>query len=104
MIDMGNDYRMSGVISISWPGLDTACKNKRETYQHTNGFHSYFLFTIIGSKSKNCLDAMKETRIRMVVNNRNVVVNDRLLILFYFLLLVILGTVWVYKADIHLNQ
>lgn len=47
---------------------------------------------------------MKETRIRMVVNNRNVVVNDRLLILFYFPLLVILGTVWVYKADIHLNQ
>ena len=47
---------------------------------------------------------MKETRIRMVVNNRNVVANDRLLILFYFLLLVILSTVWVYKADIHLNQ
>lgn len=47
---------------------------------------------------------MKEARIRMVVNNRNVVVNDRLLILFYFLLLVILGTVWVCKADIHLNQ
>lgn len=36
---------------------------------------------------------MKETRIRMVVNNRNVVVNDRLLILFYFPLLVILDTV-----------
>lgn len=47
---------------------------------------------------------MKETRIRMVVNNRNVVVNDRLLILFYFLLLVILDAVWVYKVDIHLNQ
>ena len=55
---------------------------------------------------------MKETRIRMVVNNRNVVVNDRLLIvvndrlliLFYFLLQVILGTVWMHKADIHLNQ
>lgn len=47
---------------------------------------------------------MKETRIRMVVNNRNVVVNDRLLILFYSLLQVILGTVWMHKADIHLNQ
>ena len=47
---------------------------------------------------------MKETRIRMVVNNRNVVVNDRLLILFYFLLQVILGTDWMHKADIHLNQ
>ena len=44
---------------------------------------------------------MKETRIRMVVNNRNVVVNDRLLILFYFLLQVILGTVWMHKADIN---
>ena len=47
---------------------------------------------------------MKETRIRMVVNNRNVVVNNRLLILFYFPLLVILGTDWMHKADIHLNQ
>lgn len=47
---------------------------------------------------------MKQARIRMMVNNRNVVVNDRLLVLFYFLLLVILDAVWVYKADIHLNQ
>ncbi len=47
---------------------------------------------------------MKQARIRLVVNNRNVMVNDRLLILFYFLLLVILGTVRVHKEDIHLNQ
>lgn len=29
---------------------------------------------------------MKQARIQMMVNNRNVVVNDRLLILFYFLI------------------
>lgn len=47
---------------------------------------------------------MKQVTVRMVVNNRNVVVNDRLLILFYFPLLVILGTDWMHKADIYLNQ